>query len=150
MTRELSLEEEVHVQNLSVIPAAIVVYAFIGYLVYLFHNSAPVQLSFLLPYISACFILALTAFFLTWDLLYASRSQQPFASRIKPFLGKMSVLAGAFASFGAIYIIAGFALSPIIYDSRLLLLTAITWSAIWGALVLRSRQKLDRLSKGRW
>lgn len=150
MTRELSLEEEVHVQNLSVIPAAIVVYAFIGYLVYLFHNSTSVQLSFLLPYVSACFILALTAFFLTWDLLYACRSQQPFASRIKPFLGKMSMLASAFVSFGVIYVTAGFALSPILNDTQLLLLTAVTWSTIWGLLVLHSRKQLDRLSKGQW
>lgn len=150
MTKELSREEETHVQNLSVIPAAVVVYAFIGYLVYLFHNSTSVQLSFLLSYLSACFILALTAFFLTWDLLYASRRQQPFASRIKPFLGKMSMLASAFALFGAIYIIAGFALSSIINDSQMLLITAITWSAIMGLAVLRFRKKLDQLSKGQW
>ena len=150
MTKELSHEEETHVQNLSVIPAAVVVYAFIGYLVYLFHNSTSPQLSFLLSYLSACFILALTAFFLTWDLLYATRTRQPFTSRIKPFLGKMSMLVTAFALFGAIYFVVCFLLSPMINDDQLLLITAIMWSAIWGLLVLHSREELDRLSKGQW
>jgi len=58
MTKELSLEEGENVQNLSVVPAAVVVYGFIGYLVYLFHNSTSVQLSLLLSYLSVCFKLA--------------------------------------------------------------------------------------------
>ena len=150
MAKELSIEEEEHVQNLSVIPVAVVVYAFIGYLVYLFYNGTTVQLSFLLPYVSACFVLALTAFFLAWDLLYAKKTQQPFASRIKPFLGKMSLLVSASALFGSIYIIASFSLSSSINEGQLLLVTALVWGAIWSLLVLRSRKELVRLSKGQW
>jgi hypothetical protein len=131
---KLSPEEERHIQNLSVIPTALVFYVFLGYF-FVFHSNHPESLSFSLLYFFVSFMVALTVFFLTWDILYAHWTQQPFSSRIKPFLGKMSMLVVAYAMFGAIYLIANFTLSSKLDYSGIVILTAIAWFVLWGLLV---------------
>ena len=89
---ELSPEEERHIQNLSVIPAAIVIYIFIGYLVYLIRLEQSFRLSFYVPYLLVVFALIMHAtFFLSVAILTAHKAHVPLASQTKRFLGRMSI-----------------------------------------------------------
>lgn len=150
MTEELSSDEERRIGNLSVIPTAIVVYVFIGYLVYLIHIGFSFQSSFFLLYFLLTFMLAGIAYFLAFNILYARKTKQPFASRIKSFLGMVLLLIGAFATLGALYLVVNFALSPMIGYNELVILVATGWFVIWGLLVFYFREKFNQLSKGQW
>jgi hypothetical protein len=148
---ELSPEEERHIQNLSVIPAAIVVYVFIGYVIYLVHAGQPLQPAFYLWYFLVVFMLAMPAtLFLSEEILYARKVPRPLASLIRRFLGKMSIAIIGAVLFGTILEITSLTLSSLIAETEVTVLTAIIWFAAWGYLIIHYRERFKELSKGNW
>jgi small-conductance mechanosensitive channel len=148
-TEELLPEEWRHIQNLSVIPAAMVVYIFIGYFIYLVHIGQPIQPSFYVWYFLLVFLLAMPAtLFLSQEILYARKTHRPFTSGLKRFLGKISLAAIGAVLFAAVLEIDSLALSSLIGESELIIVTGIIWFVVWALLVLHFRRRFDKLYKG--
>jgi small-conductance mechanosensitive channel len=147
-TEEPSPEERRHIENLSVIPAAIVVYAFIGYFVYLVHIGQHIQPTFYVLYFLVVFMLAMpAAIFLSREIFYARKTHTSFTSGLKRFLGKMWIAVIGAVLFAAILETDDFALSSLINENSLLVITGIIWFVIWVLLVFyfRSFNKLRRI-----
>jgi uncharacterized membrane protein len=146
---ELSPDEERHIQNLSVIPAAIVTYIFIGLFVCLTQSNESLSFFFCVTYFGAIFLLAVPlALFLTEMILVSRRIRRPLSSYIKQFLGKMSIFILGAALFGIILSMVNLTSSHMIGESAVLILSCAIWFVLWGTLVIRYRKKLDKLSKG--
>jgi hypothetical protein len=144
----LSPEEQRHIQNLSVIPAAMVVYIFIGYFVYLVHIGQPIRLVFYTWYFMLVFLVALPGtFFLSEEIIYARKTHRPFASGLRRFLGKMSIAIIGAILFVTILETGSLTLSPLIDESGLLVLTGIIWFVLWALLILRFRRRFEELCK---
>jgi len=146
---ELSPDEERHIQNLSVIPAAIVTYVFIGLFVYLVRNNSSLSFLFYVAYFGVAFLLAMPiALFLSEVMLVSRRTRRPVTSYAKKFLGKMSIFVLGGILSGTVFGIVDLTLSSSLDESVLLVLGGAMWFGVWGTLVIRFRKRLDRLSKG--
>jgi len=150
-TKELSPEERRHIENLSVIPAAIVVYVFIGYFAYLHNIRQHIQPTFYVPYFIVVFGLAMpAAMFLSREILYARKIRTSFTSALKRFLKSMSIIVIAVVLFAAILEADEFALSSSINESGLLVIAGIIWFVMWTLLVLHFRKSFSKLFGSDW
>ena len=145
-TKELDLEERRHIQNLSVIPAVIVMYVFIGYLIYLIKIDQNIQPTFYLPYLLVVCVLAMpAAAFLSQEILYARKTHASLTSALKRFVRKMSIAVIGAVLFAVIFEMDNFALSSLINQNGLLVITGIIWFVVWALLVLRFRRILTTI-----
>jgi small-conductance mechanosensitive channel len=148
-TKELSPEEWRHIQNLSVIPAAMVVYVFIGYFAYLVHVGQPIQPSFYVWYFLLVFLLAMpTTLFLSEEILYTRKTHRPFTSGLRRFLRKISMAVIGAVLFAAILETDSLALSSSVDETGLIVVTGIVWFVVWALLVLHFRRRFSKPCKG--
>jgi uncharacterized membrane protein YbjE (DUF340 family) len=144
---ELSPEEKRHIKKLSIIPAAIIVYVFIGCFIFSIRGNQYFQLSYYVAYFIVAFMLAMpAALFLTEEILYARKSKRPFAYYMRRFLEKMSITVLGAILLGIILGTANFSLSPLIGENNALILGFILWFVVWGALVVHFRKWFGKLS----
>lgn len=149
---ELSPEEERHLLNLSVIPAALVTYLLLALFVYfggrneLFWSPLNLLIFFGIPFA----ILVPTTIFLSFEVLYSRKARQPISHGAKRLLGRMSLVLLAVSVFGAILGVTYFMLTPWLDESGLLILTGVVWFGTWTLLWFRFKKALSKLSAGQW
>jgi fatty acid desaturase len=149
----LSPEEERHIQNLSVIPAALVIYVFLGYLIYLIHIKSPLARSplFYMQYLMLIFLLVFPAtYFAAEQVLRSRREKRPLAFYTKRFVGNMLLAIIALIIFEAVWEVANLALSSLTNLRMLVIITYIAVMSIFVFIVFHFREELSRLSKGDW
>jgi len=147
----LSPEEERHIQNLSLIPTALVIYVFMGYIVYLMHIVPSLSLSFVVGYATLVFLFVFpVVFFATEQVLRSRREKCPLAFYTKRFVGSMAIFAFGAAIFGAVWVTTNLSISSLVEWSTLMIVTYAITIVIWLFIVLRFRDKLESLSKGNW
>lgn len=148
----LSPEEERHIQNLSVIPAALVVYVFLGYFAYLVHIKSPLlQPSFFIGYFTLVFMLVLPAtLFATEQVLRSRREKEPLAFYARRFVGRMSLAIIGAVIFGVVWVTTNLVLSPLTNWDTIVIVSGIIWFGIWAFTVVRFREKFDSLYRGDW
>jgi hypothetical protein len=144
----LSPEEERHLLNLSVIPAAFVAYLLLALFVYFGRSQSSL---YVLVYFGIPFAVAVpTTIFLSFEVLYSHKARQPISHGVKRFLGRMSLILLAISLLGAILGVTYFTLASWFDESRLLLLTGIFWFAIWIFLMFRFKEAFSKISAGKW
>lgn len=144
---EISPEERRHIQNLSVIPAAIVCYIFLGIFLYLIDRfQFSPSLSFLAIYFGLVFFLAVpTVMSLAEFILLSRRTHKPLASFRKVFLGRMALLAVGGTLFGLVLASVNLVLPSLDQRVSVVLAVAITF-VLWGFLVFHYREWFSELS----
>jgi len=147
----LSSDEERHIQNLSVIPTAIVVYICIGYFVYLARSNLSLSFLFCAIYFGVTFSLAMPlTFILAETVLISRKTKRPIKSYAKQFLGGMSIIILGSTMFWIVFGTVYLTLSSLLDEAMLVVLIAAICFAIWLALVFRYRERFGKLSKGDW
>jgi hypothetical protein len=148
---ELSEEEERHLYNLSIIPAAIVTYVLLICFFYFGRKTQSLSLFYYLTHFGIPFMIAIPlTIFLSFEILYSRKTHSFANGQLKRFFGRMSLLLlGVFVLLSALGI-TFFVLSNSIDQWNLLLLSAILWFVIWTPLMLRFKGVFKRLSSGRW
>jgi len=148
---ELSPDEERHLLNLSVIPAALVTYLLLASFVYFGRNQSSLSPLYVLIYFGIPFAIAVpTTIFLSFEVLYSHKARQPISHGAKRFLGRMSLTLLAISLLGAILSITYFALAPWFDENSLLLLTGVFWFAIWIFSMFHFKETFNKLSAGKW
>ena len=148
---ELSPEEERHLLNLSVIPAALVTYLLIACFLYFTPNQLSLSLWNYLSHFGIPFVIAIpVTIFLSFEILYSRKIKKPISHHIKRFLGRMSIILTGILIFVITLVIIYFALISWIDEWKVLLLTGVIWFGIWGPLVFRFKKILNKLYKGQW
>jgi hypothetical protein len=148
---ELSPQEERHLLNLSVIPAALVTYVLLASFVYFGGNQSSVSPLYVLAYFGIPFAVAVpTTIFVSFEVLYSRKTRQPISRGAKRFLGRMSLVLLAVSMLGVILGITYFSLAPWLNESSLLLLTGVLWFATWILLIFCFKKTLGKLSAGKW
>lgn len=149
---ELSPEDERHLLNLSVIPAALVTYLLLALLVYfggrneLFLSPLSLLVFFGIPFA----ILIPTTIFFSFEVLYSRKARRPISHGAKRFLGRMSLVLLAVSVLGVVLCLTHFAFTPWFDEGTLLVLTGVVWFALWGFLISRFRRAFGKLSAGKW
>ncbi len=146
---ELSRQEEIHLYNLSLIPAGAIAALFYASLVYLLHNNGLKTIWETMLFIVPFWMLILSTIFFTFEVLYSRRTQTPLKSHAKRFVGRMSLLGISMLSFLAYFAIAYPVLSPFIGDYAILY-GGLIWLIILLVVYLAFRQEVDDLTEGRW
>jgi len=147
----ISPEDERHLLNLSVIPAALVTYLLIVCFLFFGRNQQSLSLWYYITYFGIPFAIAVpVTIFLSFEVLYSRKVKQPISHGIKRFLGRVSLILMGVFTFGTILGTAYFALASFINQWTLLLLAGILWFAIWLLLVFRLREVFDKLYAGKW
>lgn len=150
-TEELPPDERRHIENLSVIPAAIVVYVFIGYILYLLNIGQHMQPTFYVLYFLVVFMLAMpAAVFLSQEILYARKTHTSFTSALKRFVQKMWIAVIGAVLFAAILEADDFALSSFTNENGLIVITTIIWFVIWALFVFYFRKNFNKLFESDW
>jgi hypothetical protein len=148
---ELSSQEERHLLNLSVIPAALVTYLLLASFVYFGRNQPSLSPLYILIYFGIPFAIVVpTTIFLSFEVLYSHKARQPIGCGAKRFLGRMSLMLLAISMLGVILGITYFALAPWFDENSILLLTGIFWFAIWIFLMFHFKETVNKLSAGKW
>jgi hypothetical protein len=148
----LSPEEERHIQNLSVIPTALVFYVFLGYFVYLFFViKSPIATKFFVQYFVLVFMLVFpVTYFGSEQVLRSRREKRPLASYTKRFVGNVSLFIIGAVIFEVVWVLTNLTLSSLTNSTTVVIVTGIIWFAIWALTVFHFREKFSNLSKGDW
>lgn len=148
---ELSPDEKKRIEKLSLIPAAIVVYIFIGLFVYLNRNNQNIPLYFCLIYTGAVFLFAMPgAMFLTEIILTSRKTKKPLKAYTKTFFGRMLLFTFAAILCGSILSIAYLALSSLFSENLVVILGAAIFFIILGIIVFHYKEKINKISNGEW
>jgi cytochrome c biogenesis protein CcdA len=148
---ELSPEDERHIQNLSLIPTALVIYLFIAYAVYLTQNDPSLSPSFFAGYFSLVFLCVFPiVFFATEQVLRSRREMRPLTSYTKRFAGNIALFALGGTILGVVWVIANLSISSLVDWSTLMIVIYAITITIWAFIVFRFRHRIDTLSKGNW
>ena len=148
---ELSPEEERHLQNLSLIPTALVVYVFIAYAVYLIHINPSLSPSFFVGYFTLVFLFVFPViFFATEQVLRSRREKRPLVSYTRRFVGNMALFALGATILGVVWVITNLSISSLVDWSTLMVVTYAITIAIWAFFVFRFRHNVESFSKGNW
>jgi len=147
----LSPEEERHLQNLSLIPTALVVYVFIAYAVYLIHINPSLSPSFFVGYFTLVFLLVFPViFFTTEQVLRSRREKQPLVFYTKRFAGNMALFALGATILGVVWVVTNLSISSLVDWSTLMIVIYAITIAIWAFIIHRFRHKVENLSRGNW
>jgi hypothetical protein len=148
---ELSPEEERHISNLSVIPAAVLTYILVALFVYVGHDQQHFTLWYYLIYFGLPFVIAVPAtIFIAFEILYSRKTGKPVRCYAKRLTGRMMIMIAGVSIFFGILGATYFALPAWVDQWNVLLLSGIVWFAIWIVLVWRFRRIFDRLYRGQW
>ena len=151
MATELSPQEERHLLNLSVIPAALVTYAFLAIFIYLERNQPSFSSVHYLIYFGMPFSTAITTtIFLSFEILYSRKAKQPLKCGARRFLGRMSLVFLAVTMLAAILAVIYFVFRTWFDENILLLVTTAFWFGVWASLMFRFKEAFNRLSAGKW
>jgi hypothetical protein len=144
----LSPEEERHIKNLSVIPAALVFYVFLGYFIYLVHIKSPLATKFFVQYFVLVFMLVFpVTYFGSEQFLRSRREKRPLAFYTKRFVGNVSLFIIGAVIFEVVWVLTNLALSSLTNSTTVVIVTGIIWFAIWALTVFHFREKFSNLSK---
>ncbi len=147
----LSPEEERHIQNLSVIPAALVFYVFLGYIIYTIKTNPSLSDSFFLGYLWVYFFVVFPVTFLSTEQVLRSRREKlPLAFYKKRFVGSMAIFAIGGALFGTVWAMVNLSMASLVDWSKLMVATYAITIIVFVFIIFKFRDRFDRLSKGNW
>ncbi len=142
----LSPEDNRRIQNVSLIPAAIVVYIAIAVMIYLVDNGGLRSAVSYMIFLGILFFFAFPfALFFTRIVLISRKTKTPLSRYRKQFFGKMTFSLIIGGSFGCFLSLFYFALSNWVGQDIIIGLTAAATFAVLGLMITRYRRKFEKL-----
>ena len=138
---------EVHLYNLSLIPAVVVLIIFLVLFVHLMQTGTLRTIWDAFGFIIPFWLIIIETIFLSFEVLYKRKSNEVF--NWKRLIGRTTLTASGFALAIALLSLFGFQFSWM-SESGILLLVSITWFMIWIILFISFKQTFKKLSDGRW
>jgi len=145
----LSREEEIHLYNLSLIPAGVIVAVFWILFIYLMHINELKTVWDTMFFAAPFWTLIVGTVFFTFEVLYGRRTQTPLKSHAKRLVGRISLLLVGMSSFLAFFGLAYLALSPFIGDYAILY-SGVIWLVILLVIYRSFKETVDNFIEGRW
>lgn len=146
---KLSREEEIHLYNLSLIPAGIILVAFLVSFVYLMRTDVLKTLWDYLLFAAPFWTAIIGSVFLTFEALYSRKTKSSIRFYMKRFFGRMFLLVACMLSFlvtlGALYPV----LSPLA-GSYSILYTGVLWSLLFFIVARTFKRTINKLTEGQW
>jgi len=140
--------EEMHLYNLSLVPAGMIFVVFLFVFVYSLHNNLLGTIWDFLWFAIPFWILIIDTIFFSFEMLYKKKTNKPF--NLKRFVGRTILTTTGFALFIALATLFKSLQFLWISESTTLLLSGITWFAVWIILFISLKQRFDKLSQGTW
>ena len=147
---KLSEREEIHLYNLSLIPAGLVLIAFLVSFVYLMQSGSLRTISDFLEFAIPFWLLIIETIFFSYEVLYGKKLSKSFNR--KRFIGRTIITVSAFGLFGLLIILLNLLIFqfPWINEPIMLFLTGVIWFVAWIVLLTRLKGIFNKLSKGEW
>jgi len=141
---ELSPEEQRHIQNLSVIPTAVVAYIGIAYAVILIRQQQSLSMPYLLAYFGMLGITLLFTMFLSEEILRHRKLGRPYGYHVKRLFRRMTLALTGAALYALMFgIIFSTPLSAMSEQTQVVVAT-FAWFLAGGILIFLLRKKLAR------
>lgn len=141
----ISPDEEKHLYNLSVIPAAIISYIFIAIFLFSIQGQQSLDLWFFLKYFGFPWgTIVVSTILFSFEILYSRKTKQPMRQNIKRLVNRMVAFFSLFGLLVIILVSTNIALSSSFNDRSILILATAIWFIIWGAFFFRFKGKLKK------
>jgi len=147
----LSWEEKNWLYGLTCVPALITLFAFGIYgLFYLTPNNRVEAIWDYIYFLLPGFLIGLTLSCLTFEVLHHRKIKQPLNLRVKRFSGRVLFMISAVLSFYGALALSDIFLSPIVGETRWVMVGGIIWMVGFFLVLTTFREFFSRLDRGEW
>jgi small-conductance mechanosensitive channel len=146
---ELSKEEEIRLYNLSLVPAGVILVAFLVSFVHLMRTDVLKTMWDYLLFATPFWTAIIGSIFLTFEVLYSRKTKSSIRFYAKRLLGRIFLLAACMLSLLAIVGIFYPILSPIAGDYSILY-TGVLWALLFFIVARTFRRTINKLTDGHW